>query len=51
MNKLWMLTNEAACERVGHAKDRVIYVAPGLWLNVAEALVNFVKPAAKESEY
>lgn len=43
MNKLWMLTNEAMCERIDHAKDRVVYVAPGLWLDVAKALVGFVK--------
>ncbi|HAG09950.1 MAG TPA: hypothetical protein DCK76_00760 [Desulfotomaculum sp.] len=43
MNTLCMLTNEAICERIGHARDRVIYVAPGLWLDAAKALVNFVR--------
>jgi len=43
MNTLWMLTNETMCERIESAKDRVIYVAPGLCMNVAKALVGFVK--------
>jgi hypothetical protein len=43
MNTLWMLTNETMCERIESAKNRVIYVAPGLCMDVAKALVGFVK--------
>lgn len=43
MNTLWMLTNEIMCERISRGKDRVIYVAPGLWLDIAKALVDFAK--------
>ncbi|MDD3894257.1 MAG: hypothetical protein PHU36_04475 [Syntrophomonadaceae bacterium] len=48
MNTLWMLTNEIMCEKINLGKERVIYVAPGLWMDIANSLVSFAQSNSLE---